>query len=108
MPRKKKSSAGKPKSHVAPSGSELLFYQTEDGRTRLQVRLDGETVWLTQAQMAELFQTSVPNVSMHIRNVFEEKELPEGATIKEFLIAQTEGKRKVSRRVVHGQLGSAL
>jgi hypothetical protein len=54
--------------------------------------------------MAELFQTSVPNVSMHIRNVFEEKELPEGATLKEFLIAQTEGQRQVSRRVAHYNL----
>jgi hypothetical protein len=104
VPRKKKSPVGKASNAVVPAGSELLFYQTEDGQTRLQVRLEGETVWLSQAQMAELFQTSVPNVSMHIRNVFEEKELPEGATLKEFLIAQTEGQRQVSRRVAHYNL----
>ncbi len=57
------------------SNSELILYQTEDGGTRVQVRLEDETVWLTQKQMMELFQTSVPNVSMHIRNLFAEKEL---------------------------------
>ena len=51
-------------------GGEVILYQTEDLQTRLEVRLEGETVWLTQAQMAELFQTTIQNVSMHIRNVF--------------------------------------
>jgi hypothetical protein len=55
--------------NVVPGRSELLFYQTEDGKTRLQVRLEGETVWLTQAQMAELFQTTKQNVSLHIQNI---------------------------------------
>ena len=64
--------------------SELILYQTEDGLTRLQVRLQDETVWLTQKLMAELFETSVPNVSMHIRNVFLEGELQEGAVVQEF------------------------
>ena len=52
--------------------SQFLLYQTSDGQTRLEVRLENETVWLSQSQMAELFQTSIPNVSMHIRNVFVE------------------------------------
>lgn len=104
MPRKKKAPIGKSSNAVLPAGSELLFYQTEDGQTRLQVRLEGETVWLTQAQMAELFQTSAPNVSMHIRNVFEENELSKAETIKQFLIVQTEGQREVSRRVAHYNL----
>ena len=90
--------------NVAPGRSELLFYQTEDGKTRLQVRLEGETVWLTQAQMAELFQTSVPNVSMHIRNIFEEKELQTEGTVKDFLIVQTEGNRQVNRSLDHYNL----
>lgn len=82
-----------------PTKSEVLFYQIEDGSSRIQVRLEDNTVWLTQAQMAELFQTTVPNISMHIRNVFAEKELDSGATVKDFLIVQTEGGRKVQRRV---------
>ena len=65
--------------------SEIILYQTEDGRTRLQVRLQDETVWLTQKLMAELFQTSVPNVSMHIRNVFAGGELQADSVVKEFL-----------------------
>ncbi len=75
----------------APQSS-LILYQTEDGQTRVQVRLEDETVWLTQKLMAELFQTSVPNVSMHIRNVFAEGELPAGSVVKEFLTTATDGK----------------
>ena len=72
--------------------SEIILYNTEDGRTRLDVKMQGETVWLTQSQMAELFQTSVPNVSMHIRNLFSEGELPADAVVKEFLITAADGK----------------
>ena len=72
--------------------SDLILYQTEDGRTRLEVRLQDETVWLTQKLMAELFQTSVPNVSMHIRNVFAEGELQAGSVVKEFLTTAADGK----------------
>jgi len=53
-------------------GSEIIIYQTEDGGTRIDVRMEGETVWLTQAQMAELFQTTVPNINTHIRNALKE------------------------------------
>ena len=73
-------------------GGEFLFYQTEDGRTRLQVQFQGETAWLTQAQMAELFQTTIPNVSMHIRNVFAERELQSESVVKEFLTTAADGK----------------
>lgn len=79
--------------------SELILYQTEDGKSRLEVRFDGETVWLTQLQMAELFQTSVPNINIHLRNIFAEGELVPEATIKDSLIVQPEGSRKVSRAV---------
>ncbi len=72
--------------------SEIILYQTEDGGTRLQVRLQGETVWLSQKLMAELFQPSVPNVSMHIRNVFADGELLAGSVVKEFLITAADGK----------------
>src|SRR3990172_8097491 len=70
----------------------FLLYQTSDGQTRLEVRLENETVWLSQNQMAELFQTSIPNVSMHIRNVFAEGELQPGATVKNFLTTAADGK----------------
>jgi hypothetical protein len=72
--------------------SQFLLYQTSDGQTRLEVRLENETVWLTQNQMAELFQTSIPNVSMHIRNVFGEGELQPGSVVKEFLTTAADGK----------------
>jgi hypothetical protein len=79
--------------------SEIILYQTEDGRTRIEVRLEDESVWLTQVMMAELFQTSVPNINMHIRNVLEERELSGEATIKEYLTVRKEGTRRVQRPV---------
>ena len=84
--------------------SDIILYQTDDGSTRLEVQLQDETVWLSQAQMAELFQTSVPNVSMHIRNVFSEGEVRAAATVKEFLTVRQEGSRRVSRSVEHYNL----
>lgn len=80
-----------------PSRSEILFYQTEDGRTRIQVRLQDETVWLTQADMAELFQTTPQNITLHLKNICQEGELEEAATCKDFLQVQTEGGRSVRR-----------
>jgi len=73
--------------------SEIILYQTEDGKTRIQVRLENETVWLTQNQIAELLQTSIPNVSMHIRNIFREGELREDSVVKDFLTTAADGKR---------------
>ena len=74
------------------SSSELVLYQTEDGSTRVEVRLENETVWLTQNQMAELFQTTKQNVSLHIRNIFAEKELLEESVVKEYLTTAADGK----------------
>jgi len=79
--------------------SELVLYQTEDNRTRIEVRLENETVWLTQNQMAELFQTSQQNVSLHIQNIYAEGELQPEATHKEFLSVRQEGNRNVQRRL---------
>jgi hypothetical protein len=81
-----------------PKG-EVLVYQAEDGRIKLDVRLEDETVWLTQQLIAELFQTTVPNISMHIRNIYEEGELSPEATIKNFLIVRREGDRDVRREL---------
>ena len=72
--------------------SEILLYQSDDGRIRIQVRLEDNTVWLTQKMMAELFATSVPNVNMHIKSIFEQGELSEGVVIKEYLTTAADGK----------------
>jgi hypothetical protein len=80
-----------PESNLPPQG-QFLVYRAPDGRIKIDVRLAGETAWLTQAQMAELFQTTVPNVSMHLRNVFAEGELPADSVIKEFLTTAADGK----------------
>ena len=65
--------------------SELILYQTEDGRTRIQCRFESDTVWLTQAQMAELFQTTAQNITQHLKDIFAEGELDEEATCKSYL-----------------------
>ena len=83
----------------APSGGDLILYQTEDGRTRLQVRLDGETVWLSLNQLADLFQRDKSVISKHIRNVFAEGELSPGATVAKFATVQREGGRSVEREI---------
>jgi hypothetical protein len=74
-------------------GSEIVLYQTEDGRNRIQVRLEDGTVWLPQAFMAELFQTTVANINIHLRNIFEQGELSPEAVIKESLITARDGKQ---------------
>jgi len=79
--------------------SEILIYQTEDGRTRIQVRLENETVWLSQKMMAELFQKNVRTINEHIRNIYDEGELAPEATIRKFRIVQSEGGRRVSREI---------
>jgi len=93
-PRKSKAA---PLSAAAKPASELILYQTEDNQTRIEVRLEDETVWLTQAQMAELFQTTIPNVSMHVRNIFAEGELQAGSVVKEFLTTAADGKNYTTK-----------
>ncbi|MFI5138028.1 MAG: virulence RhuM family protein [Sphingobacteriales bacterium] len=88
--------------------SDIIIYQTEDGKTRLEVRLENETVWLTQKLMAELFQTTVPNINIHLKNIFEEGELDEKATIKNFLIVRLEGSRKVNRSIEYYNLDAII
>ena len=77
--------------------NKIVLYQTEDGQTRIDVRLENDTVWLTQAQMAELFGKTPQNITMHIRNAYSEGELDKSATCKEYLQVQTEGHRTVKR-----------
>jgi hypothetical protein len=78
---------------MAETPSEILIYQSPDGKTRVDVTLADETVWLTQAQMAELFQTTKQNISLHVRNVFGENELQESSVVKEYLTTAQDGKR---------------
>ncbi|MBQ9560358.1 MAG: virulence protein RhuM/Fic/DOC family protein [Bacteroidaceae bacterium] len=84
--------------------SKIVIYQTDDGRTQIDVRLESDTVWLTQAQMVELFQTTKQNVSLHVGNVFKEGELEQESTVKEYLTVQKEGQREVARKVKYYNL----
>ncbi len=86
------------------SKGQILFYQSDDGHIKLNVCLQDDTVWLTQQALAELFQTSVPNISMHIRNIFEEGELAHEATVKDFLTVRQEGNRQVKRQLEYYNL----
>jgi len=79
--------------------SEIILYQTEDGRNRIEVRLENETVWLTQQFMAELFQTTKQNISLHLQNIYDQGELTREATVKESLTVRDEGGRLVRRTV---------
>jgi hypothetical protein len=89
-----------------PPDGQMLIYR--DGATDLQVRLDGQTVWLPQRLIAELFQVTVPNVSQHLKSIYEEGELRPEATIKQYLTVQTEGTRQVRRLVDHYNLDAIL
>lgn len=80
------------------ANSEIILYQSEDGQTKVEVRMEGETVWLTLNQLVELFQKAKSTISEHIRNIFEEGELPENeATVRKFRTVQSEGAREVER-----------
>ena len=97
-----------PQKVSAPTTGQMLIYQTEDGRLKVEARLNDETLWLTQPQMAELFQTSQQNVSQHLQNIFEEGELQREATHKDLLLVRQEGARQVSRKVDHYSLDAIL
>lgn len=91
-----------------PSKGQFLVYSAEDGRLKIEVRLEGDSAWLTQTHMAELFQTTVPNISMHLRNIYEEGELQPEATVKKFLTVGREGTRDVSRKVEYYNLDAII
>lgn len=92
------------KGNIAPKGGQILIYQTEGGQTKIEVRLEGETLRLNQAALAKLYQTTIPNINIHIKNIYDEGELAEQATVKDYLIVQTEGGRQVSRQIKHYNL----
>ena len=87
-----------------PQQSQFLIYQTEDGRVKIDVRFEDESVWLTQQMMADLFQTSRPNITTHINNIYDEGELQSEATRKEYLQVRQEGARNVQRKLEHYNL----
>jgi len=80
---------------VIDNSSEIIIYQTEDGCIKIDVRFDQETVWLTQIQMAELFQSTKQNISLQIKNAFKDGEVDPKATVKEYLTVQNEGGREL-------------
>ena len=88
--------------------SEIILYQTEDGRTRVQCRFENETLWLTQALIGELFEKDVRTINEHLVNIFDEGELRREATIRRFRIVRTEGKREVAREIEHYNLDAIL
>ena len=90
------------------SKGEIVIYKSEDGNVSFDVKLENETIWLTQDTMAKLFDTTVSNINMHIKNIYEEEELEENRTIKDFLIVRKEGNRSVSRNITHYNLDMIL
>ncbi len=90
-------------SELEPTGH-FLVYRDADGNARIDVRFDGETVWLTQAQLAELFGTTPQNITQHIAAIYDEGELDQGATCKDYLQVRQEGSRTVRRRLTHYNL----
>jgi len=82
----------------------IIIYQLEDGKIKIDVKLEDETVWLSQQQMAELYDTTKQNISLHIKNTFDEEELIEYSTVKEFSTVQKEGTRNVERKVKYYNL----
>jgi len=90
------------------SQSSMILYQTEDGRTRIECRFENETIWLTQALIAELFQVSVPTVNEHLKGIYSEGELTDQGTIRKFRIVRLEGNREVARSIEHYSLPAIL
>lgn len=84
--------------------SQIVIYRTSDGKTKLQVEFEGETAWLSQAQMAELFQKSLPTINEHIKNAYREGELDKKSTIRKFRIVQKEGSRDITREIEYYNL----
>ena len=83
------------------SGSHIEIYQSNDGQTQIEVRLEHETLWLSQAQLAELFEKDSDTIGLHLRNIFAEGELDESATTEESSVVRQEGRRQVRRLIMH-------
>lgn len=88
--------------------NQSLIYQTEDGGFQIKVRLESETIWLTQRQMADLFGTSVDNIGLHLKNIYTEGELSEQGTTEDYSVVRLEGNRKVKRKLKHYNLDAII
>jgi len=87
---------------------EIILYQTPDGQTRVECRFADETLWLSQALIAELFDIGVPTVNEHLKSIYDERELDPGATVRRFRIVRREGTRRVTREIEHYSLEAIL
>lgn len=92
----------------APPKGEIVIYTSADGKISLDAKLENETIWLTQDMMAKLFETTPQNITMHIKNIYEDEELEQNSTCKDFLQVRNEGKRTVSRKLTHYNLDMIL
>ncbi len=93
---------------VTNPGGEIIVYEAPDSELQVEVRLEGETVWLTQRQMAEVFATSTDNVGLHLKNIYDDSELRSEATTEDFSVVQTEGGRRVRRSIRHYNLDAII
>ena len=84
--------------------TEIVIYQSEDGQTKVDVRFEDETVWLSQKQLVELFQSSKANISEHIKSIYDEGELDEASTVRKIRTVQNEGSREVTRNITYYNL----
>ncbi|WP_040389322.1 RhuM family protein [Cardiobacterium valvarum] len=91
-----------------PPHNPIEIYPVADGQTQVEVRFDTDTVWLSQAQMAQLFDTSIDNISLHLKNIYAEAELEEKATTEDYSVVRAEGKRQVTRQIKHYNLDAVL
>jgi len=92
---------------MTPS-SQIEIYETKDGQTRIEIRLEKDTLWLSQAQMAELFERDSDSISLHLKNIYAEGELDESATTEESSVVRKEGKREVRRKIRLYNLDAAI
>ncbi|MBT8421202.1 MAG: virulence RhuM family protein [Gammaproteobacteria bacterium] len=97
-----------PGQETAPTTGQLLLYRTDDGDVKIDVRLEGETVWLTQADMARLFQCSTDNISLHLKNIYDEGELVPEATTEDFSVVRQEGARQIRRNLTFYNLDAVI
>ena len=96
------------KAEMIPLGGEVLIYQSENGQIKIDIRLVNETLWMTQSDMAQLFQCSSDNISLHLKNIYEEGELQESATTEDFSVVRREGKRTVRRKMTFYNLDAVI
>ena len=108
MSKKTNSSFILPPSSFPHNPSSFIIYETEDGRVKLEVRLQNETVWLTQTDMARLFQCSADNISLHLKNIYDEGELQSEATAEDFSVVRQEGTREVRRTLTFYNLDAII